>query len=191
MKSVCIYCGSNSGSAPVYLEAAWQLGEAVASAGLEMVYGGADVGLMNQVAEAALQRGGRVVGVIPSAFAYKIKHTGLTQLHVVDSMHQRKALMAELADGFIAMPGGFGTLDELFEILTWAQLGFHQKPCGLLNVASYFDHLLLFLDHVAQEGFLRSEHRQMIQVASTPQALLAQLSAYLPPSVSKLPRLAG
>lgn len=185
MKSICVYCGSSAGANPIYMEASKQLGTALASAGLDVVYGGADVGLMNQVADAALSHGGRVIGVIPKAFAYKIKHVGLSELHVVESMHQRKALMADLSDGFIALPGGFGTLDELFEMLTWAQLGFHSKPCGLLNVGGYYDQLLGFLDHVADQGFMRSQHRNMLQVATTPTSLLSLFQAYVPPVAGK------
>ncbi|MFO0843400.1 MAG: TIGR00730 family Rossman fold protein [Gemmataceae bacterium] len=166
IEAVCVFCGSRTGTAPVYLEAARQLGVELARRGLEVVYGAGDVGLMGVLADAALEAGGRVVGVIPqSLVAREVAHMGLTELHVVETMHQRKALMADRAQAFLALPGGFGTADELFEILTWAQLGIHRKPVGLLNVNGFFDPLLAWLDHCVAEGFLKPQHRRVLLVA--------------------------
>src|SRR5687768_10369688 len=160
MKAVTVFCGSNPGTRPEYLAAADALGRALAGRGLALVYGGGRVGLMGRVADAALAAGGTVVGIIPEALALKeVEHKGLTELHVVDSMHTRKRMMAERADAFIALPGGAGTFEELFEVWTWAMLGHHDKPCALLDVAGYYDRLIEFLDHVSAEGFVRSDHR--------------------------------
>jgi uncharacterized protein (TIGR00730 family) len=178
MKTVCVYCGSSPGARPEYLETATELGRLLAHEGMRLVYGGACVGVMGRVADAVLEGGGQVTGVIPQGLMERdLAHQGLTQLHVVATMHERKAMMAQLSDAFIALPGGIGTFEELFEILTWAQLGIHHKPCGLLNVAGYYDRLLAFLDHSVQEGFLASEHRGLLQVESTPLALLRRLGA--------------
>src|SRR4051812_36123772 len=166
MRRLCVFCGSSSGFRPAYAEHARRLGEEMAARGLGLVFGGGHVGLMGVVADAVLRRGGEVVGVIPQALADKeLAHRGLTELRVVSTMHQRKALMADLADGFAALPGGFGTADELFEILTWAQLGLHARPVGLLNVAGFFDPLLAWLDRTVSEGFLRPEHRGLLAEA--------------------------
>src|SRR5690242_19117334 len=163
MKRVCVFAGSSAGVRPEYVSAAADFGTVLAGRGIELVYGGARVGLMGAVAGAVLAGGGRVTGVIPKALVEKeVAHGGLTELRVVTSMHQRKALMADLADAFIALPGGWGTLDEMFEILTWAQLGLHRKPCGLLNVFGYFDRLLAFLDHTMEEGFVRREYGSLL-----------------------------
>ena len=184
MKSVCVFCGGNPGRNPAYLAAARGLGAELANGGLELVYGGATVGLMGAVADAALAHGGEVFGVIPESIAAReIAHLGITKLSVVGSMHERKAQMAARADAFIALPGGFGTLDELFEILTWAQLGLHRKPVAVLNIASYFDGLLTFLDHAADEQLLRAEYRAMLLVDSDPARLLARMRAHTPPAV--------
>lgn len=178
MKTVCVYCGSSSGARLEYLEAATSLGSRLARYGKRLVYGGACVGVMGRVADAVLENGGEVVGVIPQGLMERdLAHQGLTQLHVVATMHERKAMMAELSDAFIALPGGIGTFEELFEILTWAQLGIHHKPCGLLNVAGYYDPLLVFLDHSVQEGFLAPEHRSLLLVENEPEALLKRLGA--------------
>jgi uncharacterized protein (TIGR00730 family) len=186
MTRVCVFAGSSTGVRPEYRAAADALGRAVAARGIGVVYGGAHVGLMGVLADAALKAGGEVVGVIPRALVAKeLAHTGLTDLHVVESMHQRKALMADLADGFIALPGGWGTLDELFEILTWAQLGLHRKPCGLLNVQGYFDRLLSFVDYSIAEGFVRRDYRQLIAVADAAEPLLELLATQTPPTVAK------
>ena len=187
MKRVCVFCGSSSGVRPGYRAAAEELGRRLAGRGIGLVYGGARVGLMGVVADAVLSARGQVIGVIPEALVSKeLAHTGLTELRVVASMHERKAVMADLSDGFIAIPGGWGTLEELFEVLTWGQLGLHQKPCGLLNVEQYFDGLLSFADRMIEEGFVRRENRAMISVSSDPAALIDLLVAYTPPrSVEK------
>lgn len=185
-RRVCVYCGSNSGKHRKYADAAKALGRALAARDLELVYGGADKGLMGMVASTVLAQGGRVIGVIPELLMQaEVQHEGLTECHVVDSMHARKAKMESLSDAFIALPGGFGTLDEVFEILTWGQLNLHGKPCGLMNVDGYFDDLLRYLDNASAEGFLRSENRQMILVDDDAHALLAQFDAYVAPNVKK------
>ncbi len=186
MKSLCVFCGSRSGTEGAYDEAAGALGRALAAEGITLVYGGGRVGLMGVVADAALGAGGEVVGVIPRALLEReIAHTGLTDLRVVGSMHERKALMSELSEGFIALPGGTGTLEEFFEVLTWAQLGEHRKPCGLLNAGRYYDPLLAVFDHMVQQGFLSEEHRAMVLVETGPEALLEVLAGYVPPRVVK------
>lgn len=186
MKHICVFCGSYPGNNPLYMTSARQMGAAIARRGLGLVYGGGHVGLMGAVADGALQAGGRAVGVIPQTLVDKeLAHRSLTELRVVTSMHQRKAMMAEIADGFIALPGGFGTLDELFEIITWAQLGFHRKPIGLLNVDNYFDPLLTFINHIAQEGFISPEHRSAVAVADEADALLNTLLTAEPPQLEK------
>jgi len=186
MKSVCVFCGSNAGRGDRYVAGARALGAELAARGIKLVYGGGRVGLMGEVADAALAAGGHVTGVIPAALvAREVGHNALSEQHVVDSMHERKALMAELSEGFIAMPGGFGTLDETFEILTWAQLGMHRHPVGLLNVDGYFDKLLGFVDHAIGEGFVRPEYKAMLSVASTPAELLEAMALYRPPTVTK------
>jgi uncharacterized protein (TIGR00730 family) len=186
MTRVCVFAGSSAGSQPEYREAAQALGHALGERGIGVVYGGACVGLMGVMADAALAAAGEVIGVIPAALVAKeIAHRGLTDLRVVASMHERKALMAELSDAFIALPGGWGTLEEFFEVLTWGQLGLHHKPCGLLNVRGYFDGLLSFLDHTIEQGFVRREYRSMIAVADSPAALLDTLASYRPPIVEK------
>jgi hypothetical protein len=182
MTRVCVFAGSSAGAQPEYRQAAEALGRAVGERGIGVVYGGACVGLMGVMADAALEAGSDVIGVIPSALVAKeIAHRALTELRVVASMHERKALMADLSDGFIALPGGWGTLDELFEVLTWGQLGLHHKPCGLLNVHGYFDGLLSFLDHTVEQGFVKREYRSMIAVADSPGTLLDMLASYRPP----------
>jgi uncharacterized protein (TIGR00730 family) len=186
MRRVCIFTGSSSGARPEYRETAADLGRLLAERGIGVVYGGARVGLMGVVADAALAAGGEVVGVIPDALVAKeVAHTGLTDLRVVASMHERKAMMSDLADAFIAMPGGWGTLEEFFEVLTWAQLGLHAKPCGLLNTLGYFDGLLAFLSHTIDEGFVRSQNAALIAVSATPDGLLDRLGTPPPPPVEK------
>lgn len=186
MKNICVYCGANPGRQEAYSAAARDLAKALVARDLGLVYGGASVGIMGLIADAVLQLGGRVVGVMPEALVRKeIAHKRLTELHVTQSMHERKTLMAELSDGFIAMPGGIGTLEEIFEIWTWAQLGFHAKPCGLLNVAGYFDSLTTFLDHAVTEQFVKKPHRSMLIVDHEPEALLDRFARYEPPSVQK------
>ncbi|MFO0763203.1 MAG: TIGR00730 family Rossman fold protein [Byssovorax sp.] len=184
MKSACVFCGGNPGVRPSYLEAAIRLGNALGTRGIMLVYGGASVGLMGAVADAALAAGGTAKGVIPRMLVDReIAHHRLTELVVVSSMHERKATMADSSEGFIALPGGFGTMDELFEILTWAQLGLHNKPIGLFNVDGYYDHLLAFLDHAAQEGLLKREHRATLLVANDTESLLDQMERYQGPRV--------
>jgi uncharacterized protein (TIGR00730 family) len=186
MHRICVYAGSNPGSDPIYAEAARELGATLADRGIGIVYGGGKVGLMGVTADAALAAGGEVIGVMPQALIDReIGHTGLTELKVVDSMHERKALMAELADAFVAVPGGIGTLEELIEVYTWSQLGIHDKPCGVLNVSGYYDQLAGFLDHAVTAGFLRPQHRATLAVADTPADLLEQFAAYSPPTVGK------
>ena len=181
-----MYCGSNSGAEPKYAEAARELADVLIRHDLDLVYGGSDKGLMGVVADAVLEQGGEVHGVIPKMLCDKeIAHQGLTQLHVVASMHDRKSMMAALSDGFIALPGGFGTLEEIIEIVTWGQLRFHDKPCGLFNVDGYFDHLLAYLDHAQTEGFLRPENRQMILCDETADGLIREFEQYVAPRVDK------
>ena len=174
------------GRDPVYRQTAIAMGTLLAKRGYGLVYGGGGVGLMREVADAALAAGGEAIGVIPKdLFDHEIGHEGLTELHVVGSMHERKALMADLSAGFIALPGGIGTMEELFEVWTWGQLGVHHKPCGVLNVKGYFDGLKKFIDHVVEEEFLRAKHRAMLQIREDPEALLEALLAYEPPVQSK------
>jgi uncharacterized protein (TIGR00730 family) len=184
---VCVFCGSSYGLEPVYREAAASLGLALARAGIGVVYGGGKVGLMGVLADSALDAGGEVIGVIPRLlFEKEIAHDKLTSLRVVGSMHERKALMSDLADGgFIALPGGLGTLEELFEVWTWGQLGYHGKPVALLNVAGFYDSLLAFLDGVVHRGFIHAEHRAMLLVGDEPEAILARLRAYVAPRPPK------
>jgi uncharacterized protein (TIGR00730 family) len=186
MKQLCIYCGSGSGRSPRYREAARELGHEIAARGLGLVYGGAGVGVMGAVADAVLERGGEVRGVIPRALASKeVAHQGLTELIVVASMHERKARMEALSDGFIALPGGWGTFEEIFEMLTWGQLGLHEKPCGLLNVEGYYDHLFAFLQHALAEHFVRAEHHHVLLMEQDPAALLDRFGDYRAPRVRK------
>lgn len=186
IERVCVFCGSSPGLGPHYLDGARRLGSALAKRGLGLVYGGASVGLMGAVADAALAAGGQVTGVIPSSLVSKeVAHPGLSDLRVVSSMHERKATMADLADAFVAMPGGIGTLEETFEILTWAQLGLHRKPCGFLDVAGYYQPLLSFIDHGIAQRFIRTEQRQVFLVDADPDGLLDRLSVYAPPNVEK------
>ncbi|MES1255258.1 MAG: TIGR00730 family Rossman fold protein [Acidobacteriota bacterium] len=183
MKRICVFAGSQPGVRPVYTAAAQGLGAALVGRGLGLVYGGGRIGLMGAVADAVLDAGGHVTGVIPQALvAREVAHEGLSDLRVVPSMHVRKAMMAELADGFIALPGGWGTLEELFEVLTWAQLGLHQKPCGVLNVAGYFDGLLAFLDQSVAEGFVRSENHARVVVSEEAGSLLDAFAGYAAPA---------
>ena len=184
--NLCVFAGSSPGAHGDYRATAERLGRSLARRGIGLVYGGARVGLMGQLADAVLAHDGQVTGVIPDSLMTKeIAHDGLTALHVVSSMHARKALMADLSAGFIALPGGWGTLEELFEVLTWAQLGLHRKPCGLLNVRGFYDRLLAFIDHSIEQRFVRPEYRAMMQVAETPDALLDLFAAYVPPAVPK------
>jgi uncharacterized protein (TIGR00730 family) len=186
MKRICVFCGSSPGSKPEYARAARQLGALLAQSKIGLVFGGGRVGLMGQLARAALDNGGEVIGVIPRELHEKrVAFSGLSDLRVVGSMHERKAMMAELADGFMALPGGLGTLEEIFEVLTWAQLGMHGKPCGLLNVGDFYTPLLAFLDQVVARGFLDAVHRSMILTADNPKELLRQFASYRPASADK------
>jgi len=186
LKRVCVYCGSNAGARTVYAAAARRLGALLGERGLGLVYGGGNVGLMGVLADAARGAGAEVVGVIPQAMvARELAHEGLTDLRVVGSMHERKALMAELADAFVALPGGLGTLDELFEVWTWAQLGLHARPIGLLDVDGFFQPLIAHLDRALAEGFVRPQHREMVAIESEPERLLDRLSSYEAPRIGK------
>lgn len=186
LRRICVFSGSSSGQHPAYAEAARTLGDLLAQEGIGLVYGGAAVGLMGTVADAVREAGGEVIGVIPQSLMQReVAHTGLDDLRVVGSMHERKALMAELSDGFIAMPGGIGTFEEIFEVWTWGQLGSHAKPCAFLNIQRFYDRLLGFLDHVVDEAFLKPVHRDMVIVEEEPEALLSAIRSYNPPAVTK------
>ena len=181
MKAIAVYCGANAGADPVYADAARTLGRLLAERGIGLVFGGGHVGLMGIVADAALAAGGRVSGVIPQQLVDReLAHPGLSELFVVRNMHERKAMMAELSDGFIAMPGGMGTLEELFEMLTWSQLEIHAKPVGVLNVAGFYDQLAGFISHAADQGFIRPQHRHLMMVERDPEALIARLLTSFP-----------
>jgi uncharacterized protein (TIGR00730 family) len=181
LRSLCVYCGSSTGALPLYAEAARSLAQEMSSRNIALVYGGGRIGLMGVLADEMLRLGGTVTGVIPEQLmAREVGHTGLTQLHVVKDMHERKALMAELSDGFIAMPGGMGTLEELFEALTWSQLGLHRKPVGLLNVGGFYDGLIAFIGNLMSQGFLASEHAALLLNETQPQALLHRFQHHLP-----------
>ncbi len=183
---ICIYCGSSPGANGAYIEAAREMGALLAREGIELVYGGGATGIMGALADAALAAGGRVIGVIPKSMNIpNVVHEGLTELHVMPDMHTRKALMGELADAFIALPGGLGTLDELFETLTWSQLGYRPKPTGALNVAGYYDPLVTLIDHAVEHGFIKPEHRHVLEVASEPAELLAKLRGFRHPHEKK------
>ena len=183
---LCVFCGSSTGSHPAYFEAANQLGRELANAGVTLVFGGGRVGLMGVLADSVLAAGGQAIGVMPRPLVEKeIAHTSLTKLHVVESMHERKALMADLADAFVLLPGGFGSWEEFCEIVTWLQLGIHRKPCAILNVAGYYDGLLSLADHALAEGFLRPAHHEMVIVETSPQALLSRLGSAVIPSEVK------
>lgn len=185
-RRICVFCGSNPGVNPVYKNAAAGLGRLLAERKIELVYGGGNVGLMGVLADAALEVGGRAIGVIPeSLMAKEVGHQGLTELCVVASMHERKALMADLAEGFIALPGGYGTFEEFCEVVTWSQLGLHAKPCGVLNVERYYDPLLALFDHAVKEGFLRSDNRTLVLEERDPRRLLEKMSEFQVSAVGK------
>jgi uncharacterized protein (TIGR00730 family) len=186
LKSLCVFCGANHGKRPAYREAAHQLGALLAQRQITLVYGGGNVGLMGTVADACLVAGGRVIGVIPRALAEKeIAHAGLTEMHVVGSMHERKAMMADLADAFLSLPGGFGTWDEFCEALTWSQLGLQKKACSFLNVEGYYDALLTLAERAEEDGFIRPEHRQLLLVDTDAERLLHKLQTFEVPYVPK------
>jgi uncharacterized protein (TIGR00730 family) len=181
LRSVCVFCGSSPGRRPEYAAGAGELGRLLAGRGIRVVYGGAHIGTMGALADAVLAAGGQITGVIPAQLAEaEVAHRGLADLRVTGSMHERKATMASLADGFIALPGGIGTLEEFAEVVTWSQLGLHAKPTGLLNVLGYYDDLLRFLDHAVAERFLRPAHREMILASPGPEALLAAMARWRP-----------
>lgn len=186
MKRICVYCGSSNGSRPIYADAAGSLAAELVQQNIEVVYGGADKGIMGVIADTMMALGGKVHGVIPKLLCDKeIAHQNLTELHIVSSMHERKTKMESLSDGFIALPGGFGTLEEIIEMVTWGQLQIHDKPCGLLNIDGYFDSLLAYLDHACDQRFLRAENRRMLLVDDTASGLLQQFNAYTAPLVEK------
>jgi uncharacterized protein (TIGR00730 family) len=186
LKRVCVFCGSSPGLRPEYLEATRALGRALVARGVGLVYGGGKVGLMGAVADAVLAGGGEVIGVIPEALlAREVGHAGLTELHVVRSMHERKARMAELADAFVALPGGFGTWEEYCEVLTWAQLGLHPKPCGLLDVAGYYAPFVALMDRAVAEGFVKPAHRALVLEATEPERMLTLLEEFRAPQVTR------
>jgi uncharacterized protein (TIGR00730 family) len=186
LKSICLYCGSSPGTNPAYRDAAAQFGETLAERKIRLIYGGGSVGLMGVAADACLARGGEVIGVIPKLLMEKeVGHKGVSKMHIVNNMHERKALMTDLADGFIALPGGYGTLDELFEALTWLQLGYHGKPVGILNVAGFFDGLITFLDHARDERFLRDLHRDALCVDENLALLIDKMQQVEVPDTAK------
>ena len=192
MDSICVFCGFRNGSNPAYVAAAQATGRAIARRGWKLVYGGAHVGLMGALADAALAEDGEVIGVMPRALLTReIAHPGITRMHLVTNMHRRKALMASLSDGFLTLPGGYGTLEEFFETLTWAQLGLHTKPCALLDVAGFWDHLLTLIHSQVDEGFVTPEHARLVLVGVDPDELLDRMAAYVPPgaipAVEELP----
>lgn len=187
MRRICVFCGSSPGKHAEYADVAARFGRQLARDGIGLVYGGASIGLMGVVANAVLQAGGDVIGVIPRSIVdLEVAHAGLQDLRIVGSMHERKALMAELSDAFVALPGGIGTLEEIFEVWTWAQLGSHNKPCAFLNVRGFYDGLLGFLDHVVEESFLKPAHRNMVLVEADPEILLRSIISYHAPVVAKL-----
>jgi uncharacterized protein (TIGR00730 family) len=186
MQRICVFCGSSPGSGPEYLRAAERFAQALVQRRLGLVYGGSGVGLMGKLADTVIAAGGEVIGVIPAALAEReVAHPNLPDLRIVGSMHERKAMMEELADGFISLPGGLGTIEEMLEMLTWAQLGIHRKPCGLLNVSGYFDRLLEFIDLAVSQRFIGSEHRSLLLASDNPDELLDRCAAYQPPAIDK------
>ncbi len=186
MKSICVFCGSSHGAQPAYTVAARALASTMVKNDIELVYGGGNVGLMGVIGDTVMQSGGKVTGVIPKPLMEKeVGHEGLTNLHVVADMHERKALMASLSEGFIALPGGWGTLEELFEVMTWLQLGFHEKPCAVYNVNNYFDSLLAFLGNATEQGFVKRLHHDMLIHGDEPEALLQRMSDFTPPDTKK------
>jgi uncharacterized protein (TIGR00730 family) len=192
LKRLCVFCGSSFGVNPAYVKAASDLGNAIAKRNICLVYGGARVGLMGEIASTVIRAKGEVIGVIPKDLVEKeVAHSNLSDLRIVGTMHERKSLMAELSDGFIAMPGGFGTMEEIFEAITWAQLSFHDKPCGFLNIKGYYNDLIKFLDHSVEENFIVPEHRAMIIIDDEPESLLDKFLNYEPPKIDKAKWILG
>jgi uncharacterized protein (TIGR00730 family) len=186
MQRICVFCASNIGNDPAFALAAESLGQALAARKIGLVYGGGKIGLMGIIADAVMNSGGQAIGVIPQALVDKeLAHRGITELRTVRSMHERKALMAELSDGFVALPGGFGTLEELCEILTWAQLGLHKKPFGLLNISGFYDHFLRFLDHIVETRLLRPQHRELVLHSTKVDDLLTEIASWQPAQIDK------
>lgn len=186
MKRICVFCGSNRGAKPEYIRAAVQLGHLLAEKNIGLVYGAGNVGMMNELAQAVLEKKGQVIGVIPETLVKKkVVHTGLSDLRITETMHERKAKMAELSDAFIALPGGLGTFEEFFEVLTHAQLGFHEKPCGLLNICGYYDRLIAFLNHAVCQQFIKKEHFSMMITDHDPSALLEKFESWKAPKIGK------
>ena len=187
LNAICVYCGSSPGRQPIYIDAAHRLAEQLHKENITLVYGGAHVGVMGAIADRLLELGGRVIGVIPTALVdFEVAHEGLSELIVVKDMHERKAKMAALSDGFIALPGGLGTLEELFEALTWSQLGFHDKPCGLLNIEGFYDQLLSFLDNASAEQFMRKEHRNLLLASDSAEQIIEHMRRFESPGTAKL-----
>lgn len=185
MKKICVFCGSSPGANPAFAKAATQLGKEIASRQMELIYGGSTLGLMGEVARTALKGGARVTGIMSKIFEEKAQYLKFVKLHTVDTMHQRKAMMFELADSFIALPGGMGTFEEILEVITWAQIGYHTKPCGILNICGYYDKLFTFLDNAVKERFIRPEHRDMLMWDVTSAGLFEQFSKYKAPKIDK------
>ena len=186
IKRLCVYCGSSPGRRPEYARAARELAGIMVENGIDLVYGGASVGIMGEIADAILKNGGKVIGIIPKGlFVKEVAHTGISELREVGSMHERKATMAELSDAFVALPGGLGTIEEFFEIWTWAQLGMHRKPCGLLNVGRYYDKLIDFINHAVSEQFIKEKYRSMVFVEEQPDILMQKLESYEAPEIEK------
>jgi len=192
MKRICVFCGSSPGRNPEYTIVAEKLGKILVEQKIGLVYGGGDVGLMGKIAHMVFEHGGEVIGVIPKALAEKeVAYKGLSDLRVVSSMHERKALMADISDAFISLPGGLGTIEEFFEVLTWAQLGIHNKPCGFLNVCGYFDYLIEFLERAVDQGFIKQEHKALFLSDDDPEKLLTQIKSYKPPKIDKVAWILG
>ena len=185
IKSICVYCGSSKGASPEYLDAAVELGQMLADKGIKLIYGGASVGVMGKLADTVLKHGGTVTGIIPEHLSRKVAHSGLTEIRIVDSMHTRKAMMIEMSNAMIALPGGLGTFEEILEAAAWRQLGLHAKPCGLLNIKGYYNGLLEFLDNAVKEHFVKPQHRAIFQVADNPETLLKMLENFKLGNVEK------
>jgi hypothetical protein len=185
MKKVCVFCGSSPGADPAFSKAAAELGKEIAKRNLDLIYGASNLGLMGILAESALQNGAKVMGIMPRIFDGKVEHPALTELHIVEGMHQRKSLMYEMGDAFIALPGGMGTFEEIMEVVTWAQIGYHQKPCGVLNINGFFDHLLAFLDKAVEQRFIWPEHRHLLMSDSSIDGLFEQFKNFRAPNIEK------